>query len=288
MLPQWCDAAPEFGREPPRYTCAKAGDPPRGEAVPEERIIEVDGVRTFVLVDGAGPPLVYLHGVAPCGEWLPVHGRLAARFTVYAPDHPGFGKTERPEWLSGMDDLVLHYDELLRAMGIEQPVLAGFSLGGWLAAEIAVTYPERIAALVLLNSAGLHVDGALTGDLAALQREQLTEAVFYDAEVADAYYRARIRPDDRLGMYRAMTTTALLAWNPWVDPKLQRRLSRVRCPSLVLWAERDRLIPPVYGEAFRDAIPGARLQVLPECGHMAPIERPDEVAAAIAEFAASV
>ena len=83
--------------------------------------ITINGVATRVLQGGEGPPLVYLHGAAPAGEWLPIHRRLAQRFSVYAPDHPGFGHTPRPEWLTGMDDLVLHYEELFRALGLAKP-----------------------------------------------------------------------------------------------------------------------------------------------------------------------
>jgi pimeloyl-ACP methyl ester carboxylesterase len=249
-----------------------------------EQYIEVDGVRTHLLSAGEGPPLVYLHGVAPAGDWLPLHDLLSSSFTVHAPDHPGFGLTERPEWLSGIDDLVLHYEELFRALDLAQPILVGFSLGGWLAAEYAVAYPERVSRLVLLNAAGLHVDGALIPDLAALTRERLTETVFHDPRAAEAYYQSRVRPEERLRQYRAMTTTALIAWNPWFDPKLQRRLRRIQCPTLALWAEHDRLIPPVYGETYRDAIPNARLEILPDCGHMAPIECPVAVAEAVLRF----
>ena len=258
--------------------------PEAASTEPRELWIEVDGVSTHVLTAGAGPPLVYLHGVAPAGEWLPLHQHLARSFTVYAPDHPGFGRTERPDWLTGVDDLVLHYEELLRKLELERPLLAGFSLGGWIAAAFAVTYPERVSALVLLNSAGLHVDGHVVGDLAALSREALDAAIFHDPEAADAYWKARVHPEERLRQYRAMVTTALLAWNPWFDPKLQRRLRRIAAPTLVLWAEHDRLIPPIYGEAFRNAIPGAKLEVVPDCGHMAPIERPEAVAEAITRF----
>lgn len=243
---------------------------------------------THLLVGGSGPPLVYLHGVAPAGEWLPLHTELAQYFTVYAPDHPGFGKTERPEWVSGFDDLVLHYEELFRILDLGRPVVAGFSLGGWIASAFAVTYPDRLSRLVLLNAAGLHVEGHLIGDLAALSREALNEAIFHDPRAADAYWKARLHPEERLRQYRGMTTASLLAWNPWFDPKLQRRLRRVEVPALVLWAEHDRLIPPVYGEAFRDALPNARLEILPDCGHMAPIERPEAVAAAIECFASGM
>jgi pimeloyl-ACP methyl ester carboxylesterase len=253
-------------------------------ATPTAQFVTVDGIATHLLVGGSGPPLVYLHGVAPAGEWLPVHDVLAESFTVYAPDHPGFGKTDRPDWLDGMDDLVLHYEELFRVLDLQHPALVGFSLGGWLAAELAVTYPDLPGALVLLNSAGLHIDGALIPDLPALAGPKLLETVFYDWRVAMEYASARSAPDERLKSFRALTSLALLAWNPWFDPKLQRRLRRVAAPTLVLWAEHDRLIQPIYGEAFRDAIPGARLQALPDCGHMAPIERPAAVAEAVRSF----
>jgi pimeloyl-ACP methyl ester carboxylesterase len=85
-----------------------------------------------------------------------------------------------------------------------------------------------------------------------------------------------------------MTTTALIAWNPWFDPKLQRRLRRISCPTLLLWAEHDRLITPAYGEAYRDGIPNSRLEILPDCGHMAPIERPEAVTESITAFLTSV
>jgi pimeloyl-ACP methyl ester carboxylesterase len=256
--------------------------------MPESSFIDVDGHATHLLAAGAGPPLVFLHGTAPAGEWLPVHALLARRFTVYAPDHPGFGKTARPEWLTGMDDLALHYDALFRALGLERPAVAGFSLGGWIAAELAVTYPERLGALVLLNSGGLHLEGHLIPDLFALGGKELARTVFHDPQAAAAFFGARRGPEERLHAFSAMTTLALLAWNPWYDPKLLRRLRRIQAPTLVLWAEHDRLIPSPYGEAFRAAIPGARLELLPDCGHMALVERPEAVAGAIAGFVEGV
>lgn len=248
------------------------------------RSVRIDDLPVHLLEGGEGPALVYLHGAAPAGEWLPVHTALARHFTVYAPDHPGFGRTPRPDWLDGMDDLVLFYEEFFRTLGLERPHLLGFSLGGWIAAEFAVVYPDRPGGLVLLNAAGLHLEEAPLPDLAALQGRKLTETVFHDRKAAAEYWLRRSTPEARLEDYRAMTTTALLAWNPWFDPKLPRRLRRVRVPTLCLWAENDRLIPPVYGEAYRRAIPGARLELLPDCGHMAPVERPEAVARAVAAF----
>jgi pimeloyl-ACP methyl ester carboxylesterase len=249
-----------------------------------EETLSVNGVRTHVLRGGEGPPLVYLHGAAPAGEWLPLHRRLAQRFAVYAPDHPGFGFSERPDWITTMEDVVLHYEELLCAVGPEKPAVVGFSFGGWIAAELAVYYPDRVGALVLLNAGGLHLDGHLIPDLLGLEAKELSRLVFQDPACAVAYFASQRSPEQRVRHARGMATLALLAWNPWFDPKLRGRLRRVTAPTLALWAEHDRLIPPVYGEAFRDAIPGAAFELLPDCGHMAPLERPDAVAEAIAAF----
>jgi pimeloyl-ACP methyl ester carboxylesterase len=254
------------------------------DVVPEELSVDVAGVPTQLFRAGEGPPLVYLHGVAPSGEWLHLYSLLAREFTVYVPDHPGFGRTERPEWLEGMDDLVLHYEELFRILGLERPAVVGFSLGGWLGAELAVTYPDLIGALVLLNAAGLHRDEALIPDLAALKGEALSQTVFHDPIAAEAYFTQRRRPAERMKLYRGMTTAALLAWNPWFDPKLERRLRRISVPTLALWAEHDRLIPPLYGEVYHQAIAGSKLEILPVCGHMAPVERPEAVADAVLSF----
>lgn len=254
------------------------------ELQPEELSVEIAGVATQVFRAGEGPPLVYLHGVAPSGEWLPLYGLLAREHTVYVPDHPGFGRTERPEWLEGMDDLVLHYEELFRRLGLERPAVVGFSLGGWIAAELAVAYPDRLRSLVLLNAAGLHRDNALIPDLAALRGEALSRTLFHDPAAAETYFEQRKRPAERMKLYRSMTTAALLAWNPWFDPKLERRLRRVSVPTLALWAEHDRLIPPLYGEVYHKAVAGSRLEVLPDCGHMAPIECPEAVAEAVLGF----
>jgi pimeloyl-ACP methyl ester carboxylesterase len=252
--------------------------------MPETEVHTVNGLETHVLRGGSGPPLVYLHGVAPAGEWLPLHDLLAERFTVYVPDHPGFGRTDRPEWLDGMDDLVLHYEELLRHLGLERPALVGFSLGGWIAAEYAVTYPERVGALVLFNAAGLHRDEALIPDLPALTGERLSTTVFHDQRKAREYFASRRGPDERARQYRGLATAALLAWNPWFDPKLERRLRRITAPTLALWAEHDRLIAPLYAEVYAHAIPNAQVQILPGCGHMALIECPFAVARAIIAF----
>src|SRR5207248_7921935 len=173
---------------------------------------------------------------------------------------------------------------LFRAFGLAKPAVVGFSLGGWIAAEFAAFYPDRAGALVLLNAGGLHVDGHVLPDLFGLEGRALAETVFHDPACAVAYFASQRDPEPRARHWRGMTTLALLAWNPWFDPKLPGRLRRVTAPTLALWAEHDRLIPPIYGEAYRDATPGAVPEILPDRGQIAPLARPEAGAAATARF----
>jgi pimeloyl-ACP methyl ester carboxylesterase len=216
--------------------------------------------------------------------WLPVHERLAERFTLYAPDLPGFGGTPDAEWVEGMDDLVLHTRDVMNALALDCPHVVGFSLGGWLAAEVAVWCPERVGRLVLAAAGGLHVPGALIPDLFALHGERLVATLFHDPANARLLFGERPGIEERVRAYREMTVLARLAWNPWFDPKLSRRLRGVTCPTLLLWGAGDRLVPPAHAEAYREALPDARVVLLPDCGHMAPLERPEAFAAAIGAF----
>jgi pimeloyl-ACP methyl ester carboxylesterase len=255
----------------------------------DETFVAAGDVRVHLLQSGGSdgverPPLLYLHGTAPSGRWLPVHERLAERFVVYAPDLPGFGGTEAPEWVEGIDDLVLLLRELLDVLGLARPHVVGFSLGGWVAAELAVFYPERVGKLVLAAAAGLHVPEAPIPDLFALGGERLAETLFHDPADASLLFSASPTLEERVRQYGEMTMLARLAWNPSFDPKLHRRLRRVASPTLLLWGAEDRLVPPAHGEAYRSALPDARLTLLPGCGHMAPLERPDAFAAAIIAF----
>ncbi|HEX4862761.1 MAG TPA: alpha/beta fold hydrolase, partial [Acidimicrobiales bacterium] len=119
--------------------------------------IDVDGLATAYRREGSGEPLLFLNGERGTRSWLPVCEELAKSFDVILPEHPGFGDTEMPEWLSGFDDLVLHYDALLRALGLEKVHLVGHSVGAWIAADLGVFYPERFASLSLVTPTGVRL-----------------------------------------------------------------------------------------------------------------------------------
>ena len=247
--------------------------------------IDVGEVRVAYRRKGDGDPVLYLHGNGFTRMWLPFHDRLAESMDLIAPEHPGYGETAMPDWLGGFDDMVLHYDELLDLLELDTVHVVGYSLGGWLAAELAAFYPRRLRSLTLICPAGLRVPGQPAPNLIALTTEAVWDALFDDPRNAD-----QVRPDygsvdEVVHLYAEATTFARLAWNPRYDIALERRLRRVDCPALVIRAEHDRIIPDAVAERYASLL-GARVERIDGTGHAIAVERPDEVAALIASHVA--
>lgn len=251
-----------------------------------ERTVEVQGIQTHLFEAGSptAPPLLYLHGTNLGNLWLDYHNALAQHFHILAPDTPGFGLTVRPDWMRDMSDYILYFRDLLDTLGLDKPNIVGHSLGGWMAAELAVWYPERVSKLVLSNAAGIRVKGSPIADLFAMNIQEVLAACFDDPMAAMPLMPAEFNTDYMIAQYLERMTLATLAWNPNYDPKLERRLARVKCPTLVIWGENDRLIPQVYGDTLHKIIAGSRLVKLAGTGHMPMFEKHEEWTNEIADF----
>jgi len=250
--------------------------------------VDVRGVRTHLLRAGRGDPILVLHPEFGADHWSPYHDLLAARFRVFAPDHPGFGESERPEWLDGMDDLVLHYTDLLDLLELPRVSVVGTSIGGWIAAAFAIAHPERVDRLVLAGAAGIKVDGADRFDLFANPIEETLRHLFYDEARSAQLLPVEYGPEVLVKAYREFGTLARLAWNPYFyDRKLQERLPRITAPTLIVWGENDTFLPRAYGEAMAGLVPGATFKVLPKCGHLAPLEHGEAFSRLAIEFLTS-
>jgi len=253
-----------------------------------ERTVTVQDIATHIFEAGppAAPPLLYVHGIHVGNLWLDYHNALAQNFHVFAPDIPGFGLTERPDWMRDMSDYILFFRDLLNELALDQVMLVGHSLGGWMAAELAIWYPERVKKLVLSNAAGIRVKGTPIADIFAMNPQELVAACFDNLMAAMPLMPAEFNIDYLLAQYRERTTLASLAWNPSYDPKLERRLARVKCPTLIIWGQNDRLIPPVYADAYHRLIPNSQLVKLDGTGHMPMFEKHQEWSSIICEFLA--
>ena len=255
--------------------------PPEGAS---ERL-ELGGGSIHVLRGGEGPPLLFLHAAGGAGAWHPFQGLLARHFEVYAPDHPGFGGSDDMPEVEGIDDLVYHYLEVLDRLGLERVHVVGGSLGGWIAAELAVHSPERIDRLALLGAAGLRIPGHMATDLFLMTPEQAVATLYKHPEAAAGLFPAEPDVDFILAMYRDQAGLARYGWAPFLnDPKLERRLHRITAPTLVLWADEDRVLSIEHGRRYAERIPNATLRIVDDCGHAMYFERPEAFAGAVSEF----
>ena len=246
-----------------------------------------------VRVAGDGPPLVYLHPAAGPG-WDPFLDALAGHHTVYAPDHPGTGETARDaiHKVPALWDLVLIYDELLDALGLDSVPLVGASFGGMVACEVAAHRRTAISRLVLLDPIGLWRDDAPIAQYMTMTPDELPAVLFHDP-AGPAAQAALAMPEstDELAVAMAdavwaMGATGKFVW-PIPDKGLARRLHRVTAPALVVWGEHDRLVSPVYAAEFADRLADARVEIVPGAGHVPQVERLDVVAPLVLEFLAT-
>jgi pimeloyl-ACP methyl ester carboxylesterase len=258
------------------------------EVTPEEEFLELGGGRVHLLRGGTGEPVLFLHAAGGAGTWLPFHGMLAARgFEVIAPDHPGFGKSDEFPEVEGVDDLVFHYLDVLDALGLDRPHVVGGSFGGWIAAELALYLPQRVASLTLLSAAGLRLPEHPVTDLFLVPPARLPETLFHNPPPPAPVPPPGTPPDldAIIAAYREATALARFTWVPFMsDPKLERRLHRIAAPTLVVAPSDDRVIPVEHARRYAERIPNATYSEVPDCGHAMYFEQPEEFTSRVAAF----
>jgi pimeloyl-ACP methyl ester carboxylesterase len=221
-------------------------------------------------------PLLYFHDTF-CTTWMPLHDRLAAHYDVILPIHPGCAGSDGGEQLESMEDLVFHYLDVCATLSLERPLLLGTSFGGWLAAELAMRYPDKLRALCLVDALGLRIPEAPCVDLFRLEAPQLRATLFANPALPLA---SEVIPDSPSpaampGILQARQVLARFAWQFPDNPKLARYLYRIRVPTLVVWGQQDAVVPVAHGHAYHQAIAAAELVVLPQCGHLPHAEQPE-------------
>lgn len=262
----------------------------QGAADVAVEVIEVAGTPTALRRAGAGDPLLFLHGAGFTGAWLAFHEALSQGSDLVAPEHIGFGDTPMQDWMRSMDDMLVHYDDFVRAIGLDRFDLVGYSLGGWIAARFAVLWPERVRTLTLITPAGLRLPGTPTPpDLFVTEPAQTADLLFEDKSKIEEVFALPegVDPiDAMMRTYAQLSAVARLAWNPRHDRSLPRLLRRITAPTLLVGAENDRVIPDENGVgSYAQLIPHARTTHIPGTGHALIVERPEAVAQAILEFA---
>ena len=246
-------------------------------AAPTSERLSIRGIELEVLRRGAGRPVLLLHGFQTIDPRAPFLDLLARQAEVIAPSHPGFGQSSRPEGFETVYDLVHLYLDMLEALGRDRVTLVGLSFGGWLAAEVAVACSHRLDRLVLVDAVGIKIGDRETRDIVDIFNTSPTEVhqrSWHDPATWAPNFDAM--SDDELILYhRNREALCRYAWHPYMyNPRLQAWLGRISRPTLLLWGESDRIVTPAYGRAYAEAIPGARLEVIPGAGHHPELEQP--------------
>ncbi len=254
---------------------------------PTSGSIAVNGIRIEMIERGRGRPLLFLHPGIGIEADAPVLDALAARARVLAPIHPGFGRSEAPKSFDSVDDLAYFYLDLIEQLALDDVAVVGVSLGGWIAAEIAVKSTARMSHLVLANPVGIKVGGREQRDIAdifAVTENEFVELAFCDPKAGKRDYKSM--PDAEVkAASRNREATARYAWSPYMhDPKLKGRLHRIRIPTLFLWGMNDRVLSEPYGRAYCAAVPGARFEPIERAGHFPHLEQPQAFADAVLAF----
>jgi pimeloyl-ACP methyl ester carboxylesterase len=255
-----------------------------------ERVVPLRGgtVKFRVLSGGRGPALVYLHSFHDKEPWPALLGRLAERFAVHAPLHPGVQGSDGVEELDDVVDLALAYDELLGALGLDSALVLGHFFGAMMAAELASLCPSRVSKLCLVSPLGFWLDGKPVADVLTLPASDLQRLLWSDpeSEVARRWAAVPESEDARAALLveqiQRLAVMGKFVW-PIPDKGLKKRVHRITAPTLILWGDDDRVNPRPYGELFAGRIPGARLQQV-RGGHMLHLESVDTVLSAVTSF----
>jgi pimeloyl-ACP methyl ester carboxylesterase len=247
---------------------------------------------TEVWEDGAGAPLLYLHGESR-PAWSPFLDALAEHHQVVAPLHPGYGGSAGTENLQDLPDLVYYYLDFLDRLGLQGLPLIGHGLGGMIAAELAAVQPDRFTALALISPLGLWLQDDPVKDFFAMPAAVLAEHLYHDPTSPAARAAAEVPTEgDAMIEYhveraKSLATAAKYLW-PIPNRGLAKRVHRISAPTLIVWGASDKIASPRYAEAFAEKIKGSRVEIVPEAGHLPHEEQSAQVADLVTTFLAGV
>lgn len=249
-----------------------------------DQTLEVAGCRLALMKAGTGDPLLVLHHDIGIPGWLPFYEQLAQHFTVYLPSHPGYDRSERPDWMRSVRDVAVVYQCAIRALGLVTPALVGLGFGGWVAAEMATMAPGAFSRLVLVGAMGIHPPEGEIFDQALVNTQVYIQTGLADPAAFAAAFGSEPSVDqlEQWEINREMTFR--IAWQPYMySQTLPHLIGCADTPTLVVWGADDRIVPRSAGEEYARLLPNARLELIPG-GHFLELEQPQALSAVITRF----
>jgi pimeloyl-ACP methyl ester carboxylesterase len=251
------------------------------------KMMKAGGVEIEVDIRGSGKPLLLLSSEEQLENASALVDDLAKRYQVVIPSAPGFGRSPRPDWMTNPDDIAYIYLDLLEKLGLKDVIVVGFSLGGWIAAEMATKDTRRISRLVMVDAYGVKIGGPFDVDIEdmwILHPQKVAALKWHDVEKGKRDF-ASMNDGQLTVVAQNMETFARFCWEPYMhNPKLKHRLHRIDVPTLVIWGENDGLTKVSYGKAYAGLIPGAKFETIAAAGHFPHIEQPEAFAKVLNGF----
>ncbi len=256
-----------------------------------EETVRVAGTDLVLLQSGTGQPVLVLHEELGHPGWLRWHAELARNHTVILPLHPGFGKSPRVEWVTGIRDLAGFYARVLRERNLRPVDVIGFSMGGWLAAEMAACDAAQFRRMVLVAPTGIRPPAGDIMDLFTVTARAYLDASIHDAQNTPEFaklYGGEQTPEQFEAWEDSRAETARLAWQPYMhNPSLGPLLEGVvGLPTLLIWGKQDKVVPVSVAEVYKKSIAGAELVVFDNCGHRPEVEKQAEFTERVQRFLA--
>jgi len=243
------------------------------------------GIKLHVSRAGRGRPVVVLHHETGTLDRLPFYDELAQRYDVLVPHHPGYSRSQRPEWMRSVRDIAVLYRGLLSELGLEKAALVGLGFGGWIAAEMASMAPADLSHLVLVGAMGIKPPVGDILDLAITGYLDYARAGFHDQKAFDRVYGAE-PSNDQLEMWDVCREMSFrIAWKPYMySQTLPHLLGAVRAPALLVWGDEDKVVPQSAVKRYAAALTQARLEIVKGCGHCVDMEQPETLAKLVTDF----
>lgn len=263
--------------------------PPAGVA---DKFVTIYGAKIHYLEAGSGPAVILLHGLGgDVSNWFATIGPLSQKYRVIVPDQIGFGRSDKPMINYRVGTLVDFLDALYKELKVERASLVGNSLGGWTAAAYALAHPEKVDRLVLVDAAGF----ALTGDVnpralnglnpSTLEgAKQLLSQIFYNKQMFASDAAAGLILTRRMMAGDGYTIQRFIDSVVNGEDMLDRSVSAIKQPTLIIWGREDALTPLALGERFKKEINGSELLIIEKCGHVPQLEKSAEFNAALMKF----
>src|SRR5580693_4245532 len=250
-----------------------------------ESAVEFPGWKLHLSRAGSGKPALVLHHDIGTPDRLRFYDALAAKYDVLVPHHPGYSRSQRPDWMRSVRDIAVIYRGLLSELKIGNAALVGLGFGGWIAAEMASMAPADLSRLVLVGAMGIKPPQGDILDLAVTGYVDYARAGFHDQKAFDRVYGAEPSVD-QLEMWDICREMSFrIAWKPYMySQTLPHLLGAVRAPALVVWGDDDKIVPQSAAARYAKALPNAKLEIVKASGHCVDMEQPEALAKLVKDF----